>query len=164
MKTVLNGHTTADTAYVVDDYPYGFTLRCKMRWWVETKRGFGMRIVTQTTNPKRPGEVWNKPKAGTYCSLVVMYRDETDGHVHSDGLHIHSGPEQFTRFKAEYYAQLATPHRELYDRMEAYSRKTSPRCWTEFDGKHSQVPVPGQVVGHHRVIAVDDGQSVSVAK
>jgi hypothetical protein len=32
MKTILPDHTTPETAYVVDDYPYGFTLRCKIRY------------------------------------------------------------------------------------------------------------------------------------
>ena len=77
----LVGHVSPETAYVVDDYPYGFRLRCKIRYWVETKLGFGQRFVSQTTNPKKPGEVWNKPKAGTYSPLVVMYQAVDSGHV-----------------------------------------------------------------------------------
>ena len=29
--TVLTGHTSPETAYVVSDYPYGFRLRCQIR-------------------------------------------------------------------------------------------------------------------------------------
>jgi hypothetical protein len=83
----LVGHTSSDQAYVVDDYPYGFRLRCRIRYWVETKAGFGQRFVSQTTNPKKPGEVWNKPKAGTYCPLIVMYLDDETGHVKHAVLH-----------------------------------------------------------------------------
>src|SRR6266700_3003188 len=78
--TVFHGHTTLETAYLVNDYPYGFRLRCKIRYWLEYKRGHGFRLVSQTTNPKRPGEVWNKPKASTYGGLAAMYLDEK-GHV-----------------------------------------------------------------------------------
>lgn len=33
--TVLHGHTSPETAYVVENYPYG-GLRCTKRYWVET--------------------------------------------------------------------------------------------------------------------------------
>lgn len=83
---ILNGHTSPETAYVVGDYPYGFRLRCKIRYWLETatkgaKKG-ETRFVSQTTDPKAPGEVWNKPKGSTYSEkLSLMYLDEND-HVH----------------------------------------------------------------------------------
>ena len=77
-KSTLKGHTSPETAYIVEDYPYGLRLRCKIRYWLETKKGFGQRLVSQTTNPKRPGEVWNKSKAGTYNVVAVMILDEQD--------------------------------------------------------------------------------------
>lgn len=77
----LTGHTGPETAFVVQDYPYGFRLRCQIRYWVETRDGFGQRFVSQTSNPKRPGLVWNKSKAGTYHALAAMYQDEATGYV-----------------------------------------------------------------------------------
>lgn len=78
---ILTGHISPETAYVVDDYPYGFRLRCKIRYWLEHKAKRGFRLVFQTTNPKRPGEVWNKPKASTYARFgMCMYLNE-EGHV-----------------------------------------------------------------------------------
>jgi hypothetical protein len=78
---LLSGHVSAETAYVVEDYPYGFRLRCKIRYWIEFKAKKGFRFVSQTTNPKRPGEVWNKPKASTYAMFGgAMYLDD-NGHV-----------------------------------------------------------------------------------
>jgi hypothetical protein len=76
----LPGHTSQDTAYVVDDYPYGFRLRCKIRYWLEYKASQGFRLWSQTTNPKKPGEVWNKPRPSTYCMLGVMGLDK-ENHV-----------------------------------------------------------------------------------
>lgn len=91
MLTVLHGHTSPETAYVVEDYPYGFRLRCKMRYWLEkadkgAKKG-QYRLMTQTTNPKVAGEVWNKPKASTYLAFAVLTKNEANGHIHWDGLH-----------------------------------------------------------------------------
>ena len=59
---ILKGHTSPETAYLVRDYPYGYTLRCQIRYWLEHKPGKGVRFVSQTTNPKRPGIVWNGEK------------------------------------------------------------------------------------------------------
>lgn len=85
MVQILSGHISPETAYVVDDYPYGFTLRCKIRYWLEYTPKRGFRFVSQTTNPKR-GDVWNKPKASTYCRFGgCMFLDDND-HVQWSGL------------------------------------------------------------------------------
>ncbi len=77
--TILSGHTSPETAYLVEDYPYGFRLRCKIRYWLEYKPGKGFRLVSQTTNPNKRGEPWNKPKALTYAMFGgVMYLDDND--------------------------------------------------------------------------------------
>jgi hypothetical protein len=77
---ILSGHTSPETAFVVEDYPYGFRLRCKIRYWLETNNK-GTRFCSQTTNPKREGEVWNKPKYSTYSEISgAMYLDE-NGHT-----------------------------------------------------------------------------------
>jgi hypothetical protein len=82
---ILSGHVSPETAYVVDDYPYGFRLRCKIRYWLEYNPKHGFRLVSQTSNPKR-GNVWNKPKASTYSRFgACMYLDE-DGRVWQSGL------------------------------------------------------------------------------
>lgn len=56
---ILTGHTSPETAYVVQDYPYGFRLRCQIRYWLEFKAGKGVRLVSQTSNPKVAGLVWS---------------------------------------------------------------------------------------------------------
>ena len=73
MKALPNA-VSPETAVVVNDYPYGFRLRTKIRYWKETKKGFGQRFVSQTLNPKT-GQ-WNKPKAGNYYPVVVMVQEE----------------------------------------------------------------------------------------
>lgn len=84
---ILSGHYSPETAYLVDDYPYGFRLRCKIRYWLEVNKN-GTRLWSQTTNPKKPGEVWNKPKASTYSMVGAMFLDEND-HVHWSGLSLY---------------------------------------------------------------------------
>jgi hypothetical protein len=76
----LYGHDSMSNAYVVDDYPYGFRLRCKIRYWVEYVPKKGYRMVSQTTNPKiADREVWNKPKATTYAGVAgCLYLDSKD--------------------------------------------------------------------------------------
>lgn len=74
---LLLGHTDADTAYVVDDYPYGRS-RTQKRYWIESKPKHGDRLVTQTLNPKTGR--WNKPKAGTYSAVLVLFLEpQEDG-------------------------------------------------------------------------------------
>lgn len=82
---LLIGHVSPETAYTVSDYPYGFKLRCSIRYWLEYHPKLGVRFVSQTTNPKR-GNTWNKPKASTYCRFGgAMYIDDVE-HVHWQGL------------------------------------------------------------------------------
>ena len=99
--TILTGHISPETAYVVDDYPYGFRLRCKIRYWLEFSPKRGFRFVSQTTKPKR-GNVWNKPKASTYCRFGgCMYLNE-EGHVTWAGLTEYSNGIEAKAFADKY--------------------------------------------------------------
>lgn len=123
MKTVLQGHTSQATAYVVDDYPYGFTLRCKMRCWIETSK-HGQRLVTQTTNPKKPIEVWNKPKASTYLPIKVMGLDEK-GHVTTMGLSYYEDEKKIAEFEAAYGSSLDEYQKKELRMMKIRARASS---------------------------------------
>lgn len=151
--TILSGYIDQDTAYLVDDYPYGYTLRCKIRYWVETAtRGAAkgqQRFVSQTTNPKRPGEPWNKPKASTYASLVVMYLDEVE-HVKSFHVAYHISPVGDARFRLMgLYDQLDDATRARYDQLLRIAQ-AYPDSWNGFDttvsalaahiGRHGDAP------------------------
>lgn len=95
-KILPNIHTSPETAFVVADYPYGFRLRCKIRYWMETNKK-GTRFCSQTTNPKKVAsdasgkvvEFWNKPKASTYSECGAMYLDENN-HVQWTALNQYS--------------------------------------------------------------------------
>lgn len=75
---ILKGHTSPETALVVEDWPYGRQLRCKMRFWLEHKKKMGFRLCSQSTNPTKAGEVWNKPHCSTYSALAVMVQYDKD--------------------------------------------------------------------------------------
>jgi len=104
MKQLI-GHVSPETAYLVDDYPYGYTLRTSIRYWVETKKNFGQRFVSQTLNPKNGN--WNKPKAGTYSDVVVLgvedQEGDTFGHVQYAAVRVgYHDVEKLEAFAAKY--------------------------------------------------------------
>ena len=97
---VLNGHTSEESSYTVCDYPYGFKLRCQIRYWLEYSPKKGYRFVSQTENPKTGR--WNAPKKSTYSSLAgQMYRDG-EGHVKWTGLGDYTGAEEALKFVRDF--------------------------------------------------------------
>lgn len=118
---VLTGHVSPETAYVVEDYPYGFRLRCRIRYWLEYKPGKGVRFVSQTTNPKR-GDAWNKPKASTYGRFGgAMYLDE-NGHVHWSALTEYTDGAEATAWLTSYGAGLPDAARKPAEDWAALKR------------------------------------------
>lgn len=74
----LFGHSSLETAYKVENYPYGFRLRTNIFYWIETTPKRGDRFCSCTLNPKN-GKM-NAPKKSTYYSLAFMYLND-DNHV-----------------------------------------------------------------------------------
>jgi hypothetical protein len=135
---ILRGHTSPETALIVDDYPYGFRLRCKIRYWLENKPGRGHRFVSQTSNPKVASEAWNKPKASTYSigpDLALMFLDE-QGHVHWTSIGGYSWPEHVQSFKARFGALLSAEEAEQLAKVETFLRRLSPQSWAEWDANN----------------------------
>jgi len=109
---ILTGHVSPETAYHVLDYPYGFTLRCQIRYWIEYKANRGFRFVSQTSNPKR-GNVWNKPKASTYSHFGgAMFLDENE-HVQFAGLSEYSTAAEAQAFAETYGAGVPEAGRAI---------------------------------------------------
>lgn len=93
MKKYLYGHTNFENAYEVDGYPWGFRLKTKVRYWIETvdKKNGGQRLVKQTLNPKN--NKWCSPKKSTYNYLTVLYLDENN-HVQSENMNPYNSKEK----------------------------------------------------------------------
>jgi len=117
MKLLFN-HTSPDTAYVVDDYPYGFQLRCKIRYWLEYNPKRGFRFWSQTTNPKR-GHIWNKAKASTFVRFgAAMYLDD-NGHVQWAGLSEYCNGAEAKSFQDTYGEAVPEVGRNMLNRWVA---------------------------------------------
>lgn len=128
MVKVINGATSPETAYVVKDYPFGFRLRCMQRHWIETRKGHGQRLVNQTTHkafngdytPSEdaappPAHLWNKPKAGVYSPMVILYIDEADGYVKHDELSFYTSVAEVDAFHAKYGSQFDADQQAHFD-------------------------------------------------
>ncbi len=149
--TALAGHTSPETAYVVQDYPYGFRLRCKIRYWVETTK-HGQRVVSQTTNPKVNGEVWNKPKPSTYSAIRVLYIEDSTGHVENAALNLYNTLAQIADFQ-ELYApalQSSRDQKELTHliAMATVQESRSKRAAGEYNAVRPSADAQGEHNGH----------------
>src|SRR3990167_4325424 len=122
----LTGHTSPETACTMDDYPYGFRLRTSIRYWIETKPGYGQRMVSQTLNPKTGR--WNKPKAGTYTPITVLLLD-INGHVHGDGLSAYADENKIADFEHFHADALGNREREIIRRFRASHRAQAKMTW-----------------------------------
>jgi hypothetical protein len=148
---LLLGHVDADTAYVQEDYPYGGGLRCRIRYWIDTdtRRGHAgwHRFVSQTTNPRRPGQPWNHPKQGTYAPRMWMYLD-ADNHVQHTGISQYGiDPHIDARLRlVGIYDQMPEVDRLAYDELLALS-KAFPDRW---DRWHDTVGFLAEHLRAHR--------------
>jgi hypothetical protein len=115
---ILIGHTSPETAFVVDDYPYGFRLRCKIRYWLEYHPKHGFRFWSQTTNPKR-GNIWNKPKASTYCRFGGCLYLNDEGHVTWSGLSEYSSGAEAKAWSDQYRDGVPEAGRLILDKWTA---------------------------------------------
>lgn len=132
----LSGHTSSETAYVVDDYPFGFRLRCKIRYWIERKAKHGDRFVSQTTNPKVAFEKWNAPKPSTYCQMMFMLRDkqdgETKGHITHVGLSINY--VQTLEFVHTFWLESLSPEdKKEFETLYKISKVMNKYSWDRFN-------------------------------
>ena len=77
INTIIYNKDSADNSVVVDDYPWGYKLRTKRKYWIETTKR-GDRLCYQTLNPKT--NKWCAVKKSTYAGIKVLYENE-EGHI-----------------------------------------------------------------------------------
>ena len=100
LRIPLEGHDSPQTAYMVDDYPYGRRLRCRIRYWLESAPSKGYRFVSQTEDPVKLR--WNAPKKSTYQLFAgAMYLDGQE-HVQWTGLNEYSNPKVALTFVKDF--------------------------------------------------------------
>ncbi len=93
---LLTPQPTETQPYVIGGYPWGFRLKCNVRYWIETTKN-GQREVMQTQDP-RSGR-WCNPKKSTYSEIVILYKLKANGHIGSYHFGIaYSDEENLTNF------------------------------------------------------------------
>jgi hypothetical protein len=123
----LYGHTDEQSAYLVQDYPYG-SMRCRIRYWLENTPKKGFRFVSQTENPKTLR--WNAPKKSTYVKFAgCMYLDEKD-HVQWDGVSEYTNASKVLDFVKDF------PHADF----------SVLRMWAKEKAKYELASAHGKVV------------------
>ena len=129
MKTYLYGHTSQETAYLVQDYPWGFRLRTQIRYWIESKeaKNGGQRFCSQTINPKTG--VWCAPKKSTYSTIEVMYLNENN-HVKMTALRFNDSEEAINKFKDIHLEHLDSFQRNQLKELIAYEAVMKNVTWT----------------------------------
>ena len=118
---ILENQPTEDDPFVVDNYPYGFRLKTKMRYHIETTKR-GQRLVSQTLNPKT--KLWNKPKKSTYTNILLGGIDE-EGRFKTVGLHLYSLDEakEFYKKYGSFFSKWQTSeYNAILGMLEVYSK------------------------------------------
>lgn len=121
----LSGHTSQDTAYRIEGYPYG-RLRCSKRYWLEYKNGFGFRLCSQTTNPKKPGDYWTAVKCSTYTDLAVMGLNPENNYVTWVGIGMYDH-DMLEKFAEVYGASFDATQRGVFQAMLAAKKRYDAR-------------------------------------
>lgn len=126
-RVAIFGADSPETAYVVDDYPYGFRLRTSIRYWIETTK-HGDRFVSQTINPKTGR--WNKPKPSIYAGVAVMTRNPDDGHISYVTCTENASAEWVGVFRAAFWDELSPAQQRRLLQIIGYTRATSKLTWS----------------------------------
>lgn len=121
MKKYLYIHTSPETAFIVQNYPWGFRLRTTIRYWIETKiaKNGGQRFAYQTVNPKT--NRWCATKYSTYSPLMVMYLDENE-HVKCETLNEYSNEKLILEFKETHWENLTSYQKDRLKWLLAHTR------------------------------------------
>lgn len=126
----LAAATSPETAILVEDYPYGFRLRCTMRVWVEFRKGKGFRYCTQTSNPKKPG-TWNAQKSGTYSRVSMAIGQMENGHLFPAALSEYSALPEYAAFWDTHSEALSDHARASFDYFREIKEAYANACREE---------------------------------
>lgn len=126
-RQYLYGHTSPESAKVVNNYPWGFRLRTTIRYWIESKKAHGQRFASQTINPKT--RKWCAPKYSTYAPIIIMYLDEKE-HVTWTCLRTYDELEEITAFKETHLDYLDDFQKQQLKEIIAYKTVMKHVNWT----------------------------------
>jgi hypothetical protein len=127
---ILIGYTSQQTAYKVENYPWGFKLRTSIHYWIETVAGKGDRFCSYTIDPKTGRAC--KPKKSTYSPFMYMYLDE-NGHVKNGIITAYEQDMFEARFeflKAQIGVELISAEQQQNIRHDLYGHTYGNARWT----------------------------------
>jgi len=133
VKEYLYNYTSEEKSYLVEDYPWGFRLRTKKRYWIETqdKSTGGQRFCSQTLDPKTG--YWCKPKKGTYSPIKIMYITDNGyvDHVTVEFNDYGNGCDQakIDNFFAEHKDRLTEYQIKTLQKIKAHRKAMSGIKW-----------------------------------
>ena len=108
-----------DNAIEVDNYPWGFKLKTKRRYWVETTK-HGDRDCYCTLNPKT--NKWCAVKKSTYEAVSFVYIAD-NGHVKFGGIGKHASNQQVENFlKTIDYNKLSDAQKKQICKIKAINK------------------------------------------
>jgi len=116
----LYGHVSPETAYVVENYPWGFRLRTTIRYWIESKdaKNGGQRFASQTINPKNGN--WCAPKYSTYYEIVIMFLNENE-HIKYFCIDHYTKENDLESFKEIHWNSLTEFQKDNFRMLKAHS-------------------------------------------
>tara|TARA_R100001443_G_scaffold107278_1_gene117047 strand:- start:244 stop:786 length:543 start_codon:yes stop_codon:yes gene_type:complete len=100
-----------DTAIEVNNYPWGFRLKTKVKYWIESNNK-GDRLIKQTLNPKT--NEWCKPKKSTYSEVMVMTskRENDKTFISYEQISMYSNIKEVSLFENTHKNHLTNRQRE----------------------------------------------------
>lgn len=93
---VIKEIPTQEKTLIIENYPYGFRLKTKIVYWIETKKN-QQRLGSKTLNPKT--NLWNKPKYSTYADVMILGKDKSNDHIVNMGYGVtYSDKQEYDEF------------------------------------------------------------------
>jgi hypothetical protein len=161
---ILEKQPTEQEPFTVDDYPYGYTLRTKIRYWVETTRN-GQRFASQTLNPKTGA--WNKPKKSTYSNIILIGTNEQE-HITYISLSMYSLKEaqdfkqKYESFFNEYQKKEIINIIKMLEVYEKVEYKVVTRRWRNLKTGDIVEAVPVMELNDYEEVKEENGIIVPV--
>lgn len=114
MHTQQANHVNEHSAYQVHNYPYAFGKFCTIRYWVETRKAYGQRLMTQIKDPLTGN--WFKAKTDGYfdvCIITTVHNptDPTHGFVVPVQVNLRTLSVEHLNMFSTYYT--FTPHQKF---------------------------------------------------
>ena len=121
MTKYIYNKNSFDNSLEVSNYPWGFKLKTKRKYWIESNKTQGDRLCFCTLNPKT--KKWCAVKKSTYNAVELLYIAD-NGYIKSDGIYKYGvNEEKIKNFLSEVdYEQLSVLQKKQLERIKAIQK------------------------------------------